>query len=217
MSTEKNIQEIKSRLNSVQVDYDFYSTGFPFYAAEAKSANHVFGNGKWKKTCIDAFGEDFFKTNCDKYGNKPIDLKITKFKTQYAKYFRPNEIVTINDGVIAGEKRVLEIDGDGIVLMIPFSGDANGTLKNQSQIKGTKKAIDKYNQMLKDMQPTNERVSNINPFPKQGEISQQDLDRIIPPPAKPKTNTKKIIITIVAIVAIFGIGYAIYKQSKNSK
>jgi len=155
-SSEKTIEELKKRMNGARVDVDFYSTPKPFTSVEPHSANHLFGNGKWKKTIIDHFGEDVFQKYSEKYGNKPIDFKITKLITPFAKYFQQNELIKIIDkkNTYSGEVKVLAVEDCALIIMKPFTCDGLGDLINLNRKKGAENALAKMNQMLEDMQPS---------------------------------------------------------------
>jgi len=158
--TQKNIQDLERRVAGIQVDFDFYSTGFPYTAVEGKSANHLYGNGKWKKTIIDALGEDVFKQYCDKYtngnSNKAIDFKIACFKTKHAPYFKNNETISVkdNNNVYSGTFKVVESTEDGVCVLLPYKGTSTGSIINVSRKNGAEGSLKRHLQMLSDLKPT---------------------------------------------------------------
>jgi len=87
----KNILELERKISNIQIEADFYNTPLNVTSVTAKSSNHLFGNGKWKKITVAAFGEEKFNQLCDKYteGNstRAIDFKICRLNTPQGKYF----------------------------------------------------------------------------------------------------------------------------------
>lgn len=156
--TNKLVQEAKDRLRSAQVDYDFYSTPFDFSSVDSHSANHFFGNSKWKQSCKDAFGLETFDKHSDKYGNKPVDFKIASFVTNQVNYFRPEEKISITDknGTYTSSGKVLTTDPKHVTVMLPFLGTSSGKITNVSRMMGAQKAVEKYSQIIKDIEPTPE-------------------------------------------------------------
>jgi hypothetical protein len=158
--TQKNISDLERRVAGIQVDYDFYSTGFPYTSVEAKSANHIYGNGKWKKTIIDALGEEVFKQHCDKYTNgnstKAIDFKIACFKTKHAPYFKMNETINVkdNNNLYSGTFKVVESNDEGVSVLMPYKGTSTGKLINVSRKNGAEGSLKRHIQMLTDIKPT---------------------------------------------------------------
>lgn len=165
-NSQKNISDLERLIPSIQVDYDFYNTGFEFEAVEPKSANHLLGNGKWKKAVIQSVGEDVFMKSCDKYGNKPIDFKVACLKTPQAPYFAYNEVIIIKDknNKYSGEYRVLAVEDGCVCVMLPFVGDSSGIIINKSRKAGAENALKKNIQMLNDLKPLVKEISNILPM-----------------------------------------------------
>lgn len=218
--TNKVINDIERRAAGIQVEYDYYSTGFEFTSAEPHSANHIFGNGKWKKQCVDAFGETYFQNHCDKYGNKPIDFKIVCLNTAQAPYFAHNETIQVNDknNLYSGTHKVLALKSDGVCIMVPFKGNSNGTIVNQSRKQGAEKALKKNMEMLKDLKPNpTNTMSNVT-----GNESSSDIANDTENAAfwnAPETDNKKIIKAIAIIggsIILIVAAYYIYKKYKKN-
>jgi hypothetical protein len=222
-TSEKSIEELKRRINGAQIDLDFYSTPIEFTSVEPQSANHLFGNGKWKKTIIDHFGEDTFQKYSEKYGNKPIDFKITKLITPFAKYFQQNELVQIKDnkGTYSGEIKVLAIGDCSLIIMKPFTCDSTGQLINLNRKKGAENALKRMNQMLTDSQPTKVAQSkavetNVIESEKPAETTVSLTETVAPAAEAKKSNTTlKIIIGLLITVAIIYAGYKIINSQKK--
>lgn len=222
-TSEKGIEELKRRINGARVDLDFYSTPIEFTSVEPQSANHLFGNGKWKKTIIDHFGEETFQKYSEKYGNKPIDFKITKLITPFAKYFQQNEIVQIKDskGTYSGEIKVLAIGDCSLIVMMPFTCDSTGQLINLNRKKGAENALKRMNQMLADMQPTKTVESKAvettkSESEKPAETTVELTETVAPAVETKKSNTTlKIVIGILITLAIIYAGYKIINSQKK--
>lgn len=223
--TNKTIAEIEHRIETLKVENDFYSNGVTFSSVEAYSANHLFGNGKWKKTCMDAFGEDVFFNNCDKYGNKPIDFKITLLKTQYAKYFSPGQAIEVkdNDGAYTGKYKCMGVVDGGIAIMALPKVSTSGFIVNVSQKRGTENALKKHYQMLEDLKPSVKKsefedepkgaIDNMIPF-----ISDEMRDKWKQEAQKEKRNKNiKTIAIIGGILVLIIMAYAFYKYKTKNK
>ena len=225
LNTGKKVSsdEIKSRIRTAQTDYDFYSTPLEYTSVEPQSANHLFGNGKWKKTVITALGNDVFEQYAEKYGNKPVDFKITKLITPHSKFFAPGELIQIKDekGTYSSEIKILAISGCEIMVMIPFTCDSSGKILNLSRKNGAQKAMNKMNQLLSDMYP--EAEQNYEPVkqePTNETIVDQELKaqpETIESYAPQKTGNKvfKTVLTVIAITAIIYVAYRIIKKTNN--
>lgn len=217
--SEKNIQELKRRINTARVDHDFYSTDFEFTSVEPQSANHLYGNGKWKKAMIDRFGKDLFDQHSEKYGNKAIDFKIVKLITPHSKYFSQNELIDIKDanGVYSGSIKVLSTDDCAVIVLMPFTCDSRGTIQNLSRKNGAQTALTKMNQLLSDMEPSaghnTEPIVSNEPAKEQSKPVQEVVIENEAPVMQPtKTNYKKAIITTLSILAVIAIVVIIVKQ-----
>lgn len=232
----KDIQDIERKLNSLQVDYDFYNNGVMFVEAEPKSANHLFGNGKWKKTIIDNLGEDVFKENCEKYVNgnstKAIDFKITCLKVgKYAKYFQPGQTIEVLDetGWYTKKYKCAGVQVDGIYIMAPFKGNATGKVINISQKNGYMNSIKKYQQMIQDLAPNLRTINNTtkNQIREQEtestSIIQESMDENKKNEnfwATNKDKNKKAIktaATVAGIILLLIAAYFIYNKYKSKK
>jgi hypothetical protein len=158
--TNKLVHEANNRLRSAQVDYDFYSTSFAYFSVEEQSANNHFGAGKWKQNCKASFGESTFDEKADKYGNKPIDFKIAAFVTDQVKYFNASEQISITDknGIYTGSGKVLATDKTHVIVMMPFYGTSTGKITNVSRMMGAQKAVEKYSQIISDIEPSKEKA-----------------------------------------------------------
>lgn len=218
--TKVSSDEIKARIRTAQTDHDFYSTQLEYTSVEPHSANHLFGNGKWKKTVITAFGQNVFDEYSEKYGNKPIDFKITKLNTPHAKFFAPGELIQIKDekGVYSAEIKILTIDGCSLIVMMPFTCDSQGKIINLSRQKGAQKAMNKMNQLLSDMYP--EAEQNYEPVKQAPEpvdmelkAEPQTIESYVP--QKKGNSTFKTVATIIAIAAIIYVAYRLIKKSNN--
>jgi len=204
--TDKELKEINDRIKSIKVEHDFYTTGFPVNSTEPKSANHLFGNGKWKKECINAFGEDYFSNNCEKYGNKPIDFKLLGINTGYSSYFAPGEKIRVAGEVI----RVMGIDGNTIIVMVPFNQKNIGLIHNQSRIDGAKKAMDRNLLMIQDEKQT----SNFEqPQPEPKSPQPEPENGLQKTKQTPKINQKTILIASVFIILLL-IGIKVITKKK---
>lgn len=219
--TNKMNQQLADRLRSAQVEFDFYSNGFPITGVEKKSANHLFGNGKWKKTVKEAFGEDVFRKYADKYGEKPIDFQLTALRTGYSNYFLPNERIKISAGNSNKEAKVLEVhDKEYIIIMEPFIEGTqwnSGKIINVSRATGAKSALDRYTLMQSDSKPTIAPIEK-NTTPKNVENKSNNFGLTQPQPAvTPKKNYTKTILCLLGIIAAIIIAASVYKQLKNRK
>ena len=218
-TSEKNIEELKRRINSTRVDVDFFSTPMAFTSVEPQSANHLFGNGKWKKTIVDYFGEDTFQKYAERYGNKPIDFKITKLITPHAKHFHKNEMIAIKDkkGTYSGETKILDIGNCAIIVMIPFTCDASGEIINLNRKKGSENALLRLNQMLDDMQPS--KITAAIPESKKETTTEQTTvsTAIEPIIESPKANYKplKVLGITLIVIALLAITYKIIKNQNK--
>lgn len=224
--TDKIKKEATQRYNSARLDYDFFSNSFNFLSVQPCSSNHLYGNGKWKKTVVSAIGQDTFSQFCDKYGNKPIDFKIPGFETQYASYFQPGESITIKDnyGLYSNTYKVAAIiDKKYVVVLMPFKGNATGKIINQSRMDGAKKAMDRFSQIIADFEPTT--VSNQNIQAHQTTTpSEETHPPELPTPGVVQTNgtngsdkKQKMQAIILTLIVIGVIGGIIYYQNKKTK
>ena len=224
--TNKIIQEAKDRLRSTQVDYDFYSTSFNYSAVEPESANHFFGNGKWKQSCKDILGAEVFDKHADKYGNKPVDFQMAAFVTEQARYFSQEEKITISDnnGIYTSSGKVLTTDKNRVIVMLPFTGTSTGKITNVSRTLGAKKALDRYSQVIRDIEPTIEKdIHEIAPEQKEEvkqveqavEIVKTNNKAVVENNDKTNTTLKVIalIIGIIIILAFINYQIKIKKQS----
>lgn len=218
--TKVSSDEIKARIRTAQTDHDFYSTQLEYTSVEPHSANHLFGNGKWKKTVITAFGQNVFDEYSEKYGNRPIDFKIVKLNTPHAKFFAPGELIEIQDekGAYSAQIKILTIDGCGLIVMIPFTCDSSGKLINLSRKNGAQKAMNKMNQLLSDMYP--EAEQNYEPVKQAPEpvdielkAEPQTIESYVP--QKKGNSVFKTVATIIAIAALIYVAYRLIKKSNN--
>lgn len=199
--TAKTILDTENKVNSAQVELDFYSTPFPYKSVEPKSANHLFGNGKWKKTCLDAFGRDVFDKYADRYEGRTIDFQLVSLVTDQANYFQPNEKIKVT-GDYNFEGKVLVVENKrNVIIMAPFTENGHGKIINVTRKEGAQKAFDRFSQMLSDLKPTVPGTPKAEEKP----IISNAVDQPIPTPITPtKTNYNKLIITaILATAAIF--------------
>lgn len=228
----KNILDLERKISNIQVEADFYNTPFTVTGVEAKSCNHIFGNGKWKKIAIAAFGEDKFNQLCDKYteGNstRAVDFKICRLNTPQAKYFLNDQTVDFkdNNSKCSGTYKVVGRDSDGIYIMCPFTGNTNGTVINRTMKDATKNALNKHLQMLQDIKPTvTATKSNMDTIPTTREttsmIEEEKQDNNANFWASDKEAKQKKIIKIVSITGItlvlLVVAFLLYKKynSKN--
>lgn len=222
--TNKLNKQIDERLKSAQVDYDFYSTGFPITGVEKASANHLFGNGKWKKAVKDALGDDVFNQYADKYGNRPVDFQLTALRTKFSSYFLPNEKIMIKANGINTVGKVLAIqDKQYIVLMAPYEKGAtynSGLVINDSRLTGAKNAIDRFTQAITDSKPSN-FIDTTTPKNVENHANNFGLKD----PVKPITNNKQLVtkpdhskkvISIILIIAGIVILASVYKNYKKN-
>lgn len=216
-SSEKTIEELKRRINGARIDVDFYSTPKAFTSVEPYSANHYFGNGKWKKTIIDYFGEEVFQKYAEKYGNKPIDFKITKLITPFAKYFQQNELIKIIDkkNTYSGEVKVLAVEDCALIIMKPFTCDGLGDLINLNRKKGAENALAKMNQMLTDLQPTKAVETKVEEKQKPMEAQAVvETNEVVEQPKK-TYKTLKIVAGLVITLLVIYAGYKIINSQKK--
>lgn len=228
----KDIQDIERKLNSLQVDYDFYKNGVVFVEAEPKSANHLFGNGKWKKTIIDNLGEDVFRENCEKYTNgnstRAIDFKITCLKVgKYAKFFQPGQTIEVVDetGWYAKKYKCAGVDVDGIFIMAPFKGNATGVVINESQKKGYANSIKKHIEILNNLNPmstTNTTETAESPTEStsmiQDTIAEDKKNANFWATNKQKNKKAiKIAATVAGMLLLLVIAYFMYNKYKSKK
>lgn len=157
----KLIKDAQNKANSAKIEVDFYSTPFEFTSVDPKSANHLFGNGKWKKQCVSAFGNDTFNELSEKYvsGNssRSVDFKIAAFNTKQASYFAPNEVVRITDdhGHYTCEAKVLQVENKThVIVMVPYTCNSRGKILNVTRMSGAEKAFSRFSQMIEDMSPS---------------------------------------------------------------
>jgi len=175
-----------------------------------------------EKKIIDHFGEDTFQKYSEKYGNKPIDFKITKLITPFAKYFQQNELVQIKDnkGTYSGEVKVLAIGDCSLIIMKPFTCDSTGQLINLNRKKGAENALKKMNQMLADLQPTMVAESKAVETNKVESEKPAEATASLPETAttvetKKSNTTLKIVIGLLITVAIIYAGYKIINSQKK--
>lgn len=228
--SEKLVADLQQKIRLTKIDHDFYSNGFQFSGVEKQSANHFFGNGKWKNAVRDAFGEETFKQKATYYGNRPTDFYIASIKTDYASYFNPSESIVIKDktGTYSGNMKVLFVPTDkkSIVVMLPFVEGSNsntGVIYNASRTVGAEKALRRFEQALNDIAPASKIVSEpaIEKEHKREEMVSNFTDQPEKPADRPlpietKINWKPVIAIILLLAAIGGIYYLTTKNPKTN-
>ena len=140
---QKEINDLSAELKSRQVDIDFFGSGVPFTGIRESSANHIFGNASWKKTCKDKLGEEMFETYAEKFGNKPIDLKLCGFMMDpmHSKYFLKGEKISVksNSGKNTCQLPIVDKSDNTVTVMLPFTASDTGTIINLSKLEGVQK------------------------------------------------------------------------------
>ncbi len=213
--TDKLAQEAKDRLKSAQVDYDFYSTPFIYSSVEPESANHLFGNGKWKQECKSAFGDETFDKHSEKYGNKPVDFKIASFITKQAKYFQPEEKIKIvdNNGIYDSTGKVLACDKNKLIIMLPFNGTSTGKIINLSRMEGAKKAVEKHSKLVNELDPVSEVETK-----KEVVSMENPVDHIEKSENKPEENDNSgMWMKLLLLALLIGAVIAFIKYSSSKK
>lgn len=142
-----NAEAEKIKYHTHKADYDFYAQGIPFSGIQEQSAKNLLG-GQWKKIMIAAIGEKKFNEKAERYGNRPIDIKIAAVHTDKSKWFNPGETVQIEaargNKNYDGMMKVVYKGPSFVALAKEYEGDAAGIIYNMSRLNGAKKSLDKF-------------------------------------------------------------------------
>ena len=164
---KKILADLRTNLNSQEINYEIYTKGSEFIAIEPYSARAIYGS-KYKKVIIEKFGEEYFEGNADYHGNKPIDFKIACINTANAGHFNVGSEIIINviqnssfDDKYAGSHKVIEQGKNRVVILFPFLGDAKGIIISKSRLFGLEKAIEKTKNKIAEI--LNQQINNSTP------------------------------------------------------
>ena len=187
------------------------------------------GNSAWKKACKEKFGEEAFNTYSEKFGNKPVDLKLCGLVVDHAfgKHFNKGDKISITStsGKNAGKFPIMDRAENVITVMLPFTGTDAGSIINLSKLEGARKKSNLINNRLSQLVPPQTANGDANsilsaPTPE----TQPAPDPVPTPPANKPTEPlikqptlMKTVITILVVAALAYGGYKAYQYFQDRK
>lgn len=198
----KKIEEIRGKLSTQKVDYDFHSNGIPVTSVEPESARGILG-GQWKNRVLsEPWGAEVIQNDAQYDGNRPIDIQLRALiVNEHTKYFAEGEKIEFEGNDDKGIYTVLAKTRTSLIVLCPFQGNDKGKVFNKSRIDGLIKAQKKNETILEQLNANGGVPATI------GQVTETEIVEQNPNSTPAKKTSYRWIFWLLLTVAILMIAF----------